>query len=215
MTFLEEATQKLESKFVGDLAEIEAKNGRKFKVLRGRNANCVATYQLYEVDGIVDLMRGKFATLEQVAEWLLQELKPQSVVQSNPQKAPAGSQKESTNLYRAFAVAMNNIKHPKLRIDDYTFSPAKPNSANPGAVYVKAGGVYLGKYIAEGRFISAGGHATNDDIDRIEEIAKDPLHHAKIHGIKYGKCSVCNRDLTDPESIEAGIGPICASNFGF
>ncbi len=204
---LKEATQKLEAKFVGDTAEVVAKNGRKFKVVCARNANGVTIYHLYEIDGIVDLSRGKFLTLEQVAEWMLQELKPVAAPAAVPRTEP-------TNLYRAFAVAMNNIKHPKLRIDEYTFSPAKPGSMNPGAVYVKSGGVYLGKYIAEGKFISAGGHATNADIERIESIAKDPLQHAKIHGMKYGKCSVCGRPLTDPASVEAGIGPICQSSFG-
>lgn len=209
MTLLEEATQKLEAKFVGDLAEIEAKNGRKFKLVRGERI-----YQLYEIDGIVEIARGNFSELTHVAAWLMAELKPKAEPASAEVLANGVLTKTPTSLYRAFAVAMNNIKHPKLRIDDYIFSPAKPGSANPGAVYVKAGGVYLGKYIAEGRFISAGGHATNEDIARIEEIAKDPLQHAKIHGMKYGKCSVCGRELTDPASIEAGIGPICQSSFG-
>lgn len=28
-----------------------------------------------------------------------------------------------------------------------------------------------------------------------------------------GKCRVCNRTLTNPESIESGIGPVCAQNY--
>ena len=33
------------------------------------------------------------------------------------------------------------------------------------------------------------------------------------HGKLSGRCCSCGRDLTDPESIERGIGPICAGKF--
>ena len=28
-------------------------------------------------------------------------------------------------------------------------------------------------------------------------------------GTRSGRCRVCNRKLTDPESIELGVGPVC------
>lgn len=40
-------------------------------------------------------------------------------------------------------------------------------------------------------------------------IEEDPEAAAARHGKASGRCSVCSRDLTDPESIERGIGPIC------
>lgn len=33
----------------------------------------------------------------------------------------------------------------------------------------------------------------------------------KQYAIQSGNCYICNRLLTTPESIEAGIGPVCAS----
>jgi len=36
------------------------------------------------------------------------------------------------------------------------------------------------------------------------------LEDAKAYGALYGVCCVCGRTLTNDESIEAGIGPICA-----
>jgi hypothetical protein len=49
----------------------------------------------------------------------------------------------------------------------------------------------------------------------VSAVAKDP----KAAGIAYarvsGKCCVCNRTLTTPESIEAGIGPICKEKSGW
>lgn len=48
------------------------------------------------------------------------------------------------------------------------------------------------------------------DLLRIEA---DPEAAAVLHGKLSGRCSVCSRDLTDPASIERGIGPICADKF--
>lgn len=39
------------------------------------------------------------------------------------------------------------------------------------------------------------------------------LDQAKEFGALYGTCCVCARTLTKEESIEAGIGPICAGKF--
>lgn len=42
---------------------------------------------------------------------------------------------------------------------------------------------------------------------------KMSLEEAKEYGALYGTCCVCARTLTDEGSIEAGIGPVCASKF--
>ena len=39
------------------------------------------------------------------------------------------------------------------------------------------------------------------------------LNEAKSFGHEFGFCMVCGRTLTDPVSVEAGIGPICANRF--
>lgn len=48
----------------------------------------------------------------------------------------------------------------------------------------------------------------------LEEFEDDPLAAAVKYGKLSGRCCSCGRDLTDPASIEAGIGPICAAKFG-
>ena len=47
----------------------------------------------------------------------------------------------------------------------------------------------------------------------LAEFELDPLAAAVRHGKLSGRCCSCGRDLTDPASIEAGIGPICAGKF--
>lgn len=43
---------------------------------------------------------------------------------------------------------------------------------------------------------------------------KMPLDEAKQYTIRYGRCIVCGRELKKAESVERGIGPICAGYFG-
>jgi hypothetical protein len=56
----------------------------------------------------------------------------------------------------------------------------------------------------------------SDDVkDVLMEAASDPLTAAIRYGKVSGECSCCGRELTDPLSIERGIGPICADKFGW
>ena len=91
-------------------------------------------------------------------------------------------------------------------------SPAKETSANAGGLYVKTlGGDYLGKVMGS-KFIASGA-ATPEHKATLNAIAQDPSKVAKEYGMETGQCCLCGRELTDPESIKAGIGPICASKW--
>ena len=55
----------------------------------------------------------------------------------------------------------------------------------------------------------------SDDVKAvIMAAADDPLTAAIKYGKESGNCSCCGRELTDPASIEAGIGPVCRDKFG-
>lgn len=47
----------------------------------------------------------------------------------------------------------------------------------------------------------------------LERIAENPAKAARDYGQQTGRCGVCNRLLTDPESISRGMGSICAARF--
>ncbi len=47
----------------------------------------------------------------------------------------------------------------------------------------------------------------------LREFDADPLAAAMKYGKLSGRCCSCGRDLTDPESIERGIGPRCMMRF--
>jgi len=120
----------------------------------------------------------------------------------------------------AIEVAFNNakqagVKFPKLRLDTFVFSPAGENSKNAGAVYVKSkeDGVYLGKVMGGRLFTSR--DCTQEAQERIVAVASDPKQAAIAYGQRFGSCAVCGRELTDGDSVDRGIGPICASKYGW
>lgn len=48
----------------------------------------------------------------------------------------------------------------------------------------------------------------------LAKIAANPLDALVAYGWSTGTCGVCARRLTDPESVAAGIGPVCAAKVG-
>lgn len=116
----------------------------------------------------------------------------------------------------AFATAKAaGVGRPTLRLDVFKFSPAGAQSVNPGAVYVKDAEdqTYLGK-VMHGKFVRS--RECNDDAEhRILAVCADPREAAIAYGKRFGVCSVCGRTLTDPVSVEAGIGPVCKDRYGW
>lgn len=104
------------------------------------------------------------------------------------------------------------LKKASYRAEGFKVTPAGETSANPGALYVKSdGGEYLGK-VTGGKFIPVAA-APADTLDKLRDIAKDPLNAAIQFGKKTGICCLCSRELTNPESIARGIGPICEAGY--
>lgn len=116
-------------------------------------------------------------------------------------------------IQEMFAKASEHKLSPKFTVDHITLSLAPAHGKNPGAIYVKSNGAYCGK-IVDGLF-----HKTNNCVEEVVEavrvIAKDPEHCARMYGKAFSICSCCGRTLTNPLSIELGIGPICRSNWGW
>ncbi|QKC89979.1 hypothetical protein EB230_17370 [Mesorhizobium sp. NZP2234] len=104
------------------------------------------------------------------------------------------------------------LKKPVFRTSRLVIKPAKQH---PGTLYVtdKAlAGAYVGKIVA-GKF-EARREAAPDTLALLCAIATDPMKAATDYGRSTGECGCCGRELTDPESVKAGIGPICATKWG-
>lgn len=50
-------------------------------------------------------------------------------------------------------------------------------------------------------------------IKNLRPETKMTLEYAAAYGRRTGRCMVCGRTLTKKESVDAGIGPICAGGF--
>ena len=107
----------------------------------------------------------------------------------------------------------DGAKYPKLRLADFVFSPASINGKNAGSIYVKSGETYLGK-VQEGKLFRSR-DCTADQEAAIVEAAADPESAAIAYGKKYGRCSICARDLSDADSVARGMGAVCAKRFGW
>lgn len=119
---------------------------------------------------------------------------------------------DAAPLEAAFARAQEaGLKSPKLRVAEFKISVAPVGGRNAGALYVKCKGEYIGK-VQAGKFVKA----FTCDVEtekRFLCIAVDPQAAAVAHGRATGQCAVCGLTLTNKESIERGIGPICAGKF--
>lgn len=130
-------------------------------------------------------------------------------------RADAAPQVSVDALLASFAAATaSGLKRPKIRLAGVELSLAPVGGKNPGAVYATApGGEYLGK-VAGGKF-----HASRECGPEAQAAVVaaliDPLAQAVAYGRLTGSCSCCGRELTDPVSVERGIGPICAEKFGW
>lgn len=120
----------------------------------------------------------------------------------------------------AFARAKSTgLQWPRLRLGKYNLKPAGERSANPGAIYVtarpseEADGSYLGKVIG-GKF-SPSRECTPDMQKDLMVMMADPAKAAVTFGRLTGHCAICGRLLEKGESVERGIGPICAERFGW
>jgi hypothetical protein len=123
---------------------------------------------------------------------------------------------EIGRIEAAFEAAIaKGLKKPVLRLAGFRFSLA-PEGRNAGAIYVKdaASRDYLGK-VQGGKFQRRFGSCDDATAAQVVELAADPEAAAIAYGRKFGQCAACARELSNGESIERGIGPICAQKFGW
>jgi hypothetical protein len=152
----------------------------------------------------VERLRG--ADAEREAKW----------AQEREARAAAAPAIDVSRIVQAIGAALaSGIKRPVLRLAEFKFSPAPVTGRNAGAIYVKSvGGDYLGK-VADGKFMRAFGTCDDARAAEIVAAAADPEAAAVAYGKRFGQCACCGRELSNPESIERGIGPICAERFGW
>ena len=208
-----------------DLANSEPVAAQNFTVTaRGETINFTSTLSDAKVLETLRGMRSNFA------QNLAQKFNKLSASQyawahklaiDNVKVAPVKSNEPSQfeALFNAFEAAKSKgAKRLTLRFEGVNVKPNRDLSAlwvtsqtefEQGDYGMKP--KYLGKVTPQG--------CDSRLSDTVKEIimgaANDPLSAAIRYGKVSGECSCCGRELTDPRSIERGIGPICATKFGW
>jgi len=132
-------------------------------------------------------------------------------------KAPVIEERKATTLPKLFDL-MQRLS--KLTIGDITIARKNQDSL----CWIKLEGVekVVGR-IVDGGVVTLFARQDNTGrmvdqpalLSRLAAIETDPEAAAVRHGKASGRCSICSRDLTDPVSIERGIGPICIGKAGW
>lgn len=134
--------------------------------------------------------------------------------QERAEREAAAPQVNAERLEQSFRTAKaNGLKWPRITMGEMVIKPAGENSKNPGALYVTEYGEYLGKVLG-GRFFKVRECGTEQE-QKVVELINDPVGAAEAYGHQTGHCCICSRELTNPESVARGIGPICADKFGW
>jgi hypothetical protein len=131
------------------------------------------------------------------------------------QKAAEAQSVDLTSIIDMFTYAKTSgYKRPVYRAEGLKISLAPESSANVGALYVKTnGGDYIGK-VSEGKFFATNA-ATDEHKRAIALIAINPRDAAIRYGRQTGSCACCGRALSNKESVDRGVGPICFERWGF
>ena len=114
----------------------------------------------------------------------------------------------------------------KVMVALFTFSLAPSHGNNPGAIYVKDNGQYVGKIPAGASTFAPGRDFDQSRLPALQEAMANPAAAVKADAARRAQllledpgmsipCGCCGLTLTNPESIARGIGPICAGKWGF
>ena len=157
------------------------------------------------------MQRGTLSS-NQIAAWNRGWEKLQAARAANNVK---GGEADLSRIREMFdAATASGFKKPCYRAEGLKITLAPASGRNAGALYVVQidFDVYQGK--VEGTTFKAVYGTSKDTLSRLQTIAANPMEAAVRYGRQTGRCSCCGRELTNKVSIDAGIGPICASKWG-
>jgi hypothetical protein len=162
------------------------------------------------------LTRWGTLTQNQINAWYRGWEKLQAVKAARNAEANAkGGEADLSRIREMFdAATASGFKKPIYRAEGLKITLAPATGRNAGALYVVEidDDAYQGK--VDGVTFKAVREAKGDTLSRLQAIARNPMEAAVRYGRQTGRCSCCGRELTNKESIEAGIGPICAGKWG-
>ena len=82
-----------------------------------------------------------------------------------------------------------------------------------GHIFVSDGGAYGARKNYGRQDEAGGGKYTGEIQDALRAILENPVEAVTAYGKLTGTCGACGRVLEDEDSLERGIGPVCATKF--
>jgi hypothetical protein len=133
--------------------------------------------------------------------------KRQGAAQERAQAAPSVDASKIIEAFQRGAQA--GVKHLKLRFQGFTIVQARAFDG----LLVKTGPLNIGK-VEGGKFVAFRA-CTPEQAAAVLLVLADPAAAANAYGLQTGSCCVCGRELTNAESVQGGIGPICGRRLGW
>lgn len=117
-----------------------------------------------------------------------------------------------TPLVQMLQHAALKLQYPSITVRTDAGQKIKIKLAAKGYLAIVLDGEYVGKIEKNGSLTLYQDRELVSTV--LSEMVYDPYAFTKAQGLKYGFCCFCARELTDPQSVSVGYGPICAENFG-
>ena len=118
----------------------------------------------------------------------------------------------------------NGLTYPTVRLrttagQDIKITVCGKQSRTQGAIrvtndaaYGSPNRKYFGLIHPPGR-LERGRDCTDDIVATLRAFAIDPVKTAKLFGNLTNNCCFCGKDLSNPPSVNAGYGPVCAAKY--
>lgn len=167
----------------------------------------------------------KYGSLSNAQEPYIQQLIDRA---KNPEKALRQTEDvgDFSLVIQMFNEAKAHLKFPKLHFNlgefEFVMSVTGKMSKEPGQINIASPGafgeaVWYGRVSPEGKWAKS--KAVTEEIFNhlaglLIDLGLDPSGTAEKYGKQSGSCCFCNKKLTDPKSLKAGFGPVCAEHFG-
>ncbi len=160
---------------------------------------------------------------KKAASWFLdflqvQDAKQQTVIQEDGVDLPA----QFTVIPGIYTLTFEDGSHRTLKVhkDGFEEGDGKQivsflSGAQNDSDYTGFAHLHIGRSFLWKRFKANPDSKIAKALEALMAAGREDLHKFGVaYAQQSGKCYICNRTLTTPESIAAGIGPICAGKTG-
>jgi hypothetical protein len=143
-----------------------------------------------------------------------------------PQKVEKQSMQlgDYAEVYGMLHAGSSSLKWPKIWLQTPEGQQVKlalsgPSSKYPNTLNVTDGkpfghNQWWGRILKDGTWVLPKVSVPSYVTMLVKSLAQDPVGMIQQYGKTTGNCCFCATELSDPKSVKAGFGPVCAKNYG-